>query len=102
MFQKSKIEKCIEEATVDCYDEDECYTGFHTMMTDNLSFPFTARVVGEKVLVQTVDTTDRGIVAICEKGGREYRVDVLDLHLEPALRGKEWIDAYRSWLGENA
>jgi hypothetical protein len=48
---KRKLDRLIEEATVDAYDESEQAIGFLTMMQDNMPCPFPARVVGELVEV---------------------------------------------------
>jgi hypothetical protein len=41
----------IEEATVDCYNEDEEHSGLLTMVQDNVVCPFRAKVIGEDVTV---------------------------------------------------
>ena len=48
---KLNLQKLIERATVDCYDEYEQRAGFCATLDDNLGFPFEANVVGEKVKV---------------------------------------------------
>ena len=39
-----KLDKMIEEATVDCYDELEQASGFYTMIEDHLAVPFATEV----------------------------------------------------------
>ena len=41
-----KLDKMIEEATVDCYDELEQASGFYTMIEDHLAVPFATKVLG--------------------------------------------------------
>jgi len=41
-----KLDKMIEEATVDCYDELEQASGFYTMIEDHLAVPFATQVLG--------------------------------------------------------
>jgi hypothetical protein len=36
----ARLDELIEEATVDCYDEEEQATGFFTMIDENLASPF--------------------------------------------------------------
>ncbi|GAA2617268.1 hypothetical protein GCM10010399_55330 [Dactylosporangium fulvum] len=55
-LSRSQLDALVEEATVDCYNEDEQLTGLFTMIEDNLALPFTTEVLG-------VD----GIVAICHR-----------------------------------
>ena len=45
-----KLDKMIEEATVDCYDELEQASGFYTMIEDHLAVPFATRALGAEVL----------------------------------------------------
>lgn len=98
-----RTRKMIEEAIVDAYDEAEQEVGFLTMMQDRLPCPLTALVVGEEVKVTGFDIGPggRGIVAICRRKGRVYRTGVLALQWsEKRPKGSEWIEAYRTWLGD--
>ncbi|MDQ3576522.1 MAG: calcium-binding protein [Actinomycetota bacterium] len=90
----------IAEATVDCYDDSECVTGFHTMLDDNLVVPFQTMMLGVDVTVTSLDLTeDEHIVAVCSRGRSKQRVPILDLPLPtPQPEGAEWIDAYRRWV----
>ena len=96
-----RLNALIEQATVDCYNEDEQVTGLFTMIEDNLGLPFQTSVLGVSVTVAKVDLTDTNqIVAICQRDGLRQAIPILDLPLPaPAPRGAEWIEAYRRWLG---
>ena len=39
--KRAVLDALIAEATVDCYNESECVTGFYTMLEDNLGLPLT-------------------------------------------------------------
>ncbi len=93
------LDKLIEEATVDCYNESEEVTGIFTMIEDNQAVPFATKMLGVEVTVERVDLNDADeIVAICRRGREKLRVPVIDLPLpEPKPKGAEWIDAYRRW-----
>lgn len=69
------------------------------MLQDQLTVPFTTKVMGVDVVVEKIDTTESDeIVAVCTRGGQRQRISVLDLPLpRPAPVGSEWIDAYRRW-----
>jgi hypothetical protein len=54
-IDKKELDKMIEEATVDCYNEDEAFTGILYTLADNLSFPFKAKVMGESVEIIGID-----------------------------------------------
>jgi len=93
------LDKLIEEATVDCYNDSEEITGIFTMLEENLTVPFATKLLGLEVVVERVDLNKAGeIVAVCRHGRERQRVPVIDLPLpEPKPEGAEWIDAYRRW-----
>ena len=95
----SKLDKLIEEATVDCYNDSEEATGIFTMLEENLAVPFTTTMFGVEATVERVDMNDAGeIVAVCRSGPERQKVPVIDLPLpKPKPKGAEWIDAYRRW-----
>lgn len=97
----AELDAMVEDATVDCYNEDEQVTGLLTMIDDNLVTPFESLVLGIDITVEEVDLTDNGqIVAICSRGGQRQAIPILDLPLPtPAPEGAEWIEAYRRWVG---
>jgi len=90
----------IAEATVDCYNDSECVTGFYTMIDEHLDVPFQTEVLGLDVTVTGVDLGgDDQIVAICARDRGRGRIPILDLPLPtPPPGGVEWIEAYRRWL----
>ena len=93
------LDKLIEEATVDCYNESEEVTGIFTLLEENLTVPFITTILGVKVTVERVDLNKAGeVVAVCRRGRERQRVPVIDLPLpDPKPEGAEWIDAYRRW-----
>jgi hypothetical protein len=95
------LDKLIEEATVDCYDESEQAIGLCTMIEENLAVPFKTKILGVDVSVTGIETGDDGIAkAICERGRERQLISVTDLPLpKPSPEGAEWIAAYRRWLG---
>ena len=97
--KRTVLDALIAEATVDCYDESECVTGFYTMLEDNIAVPFQTVVLGVDVTVTGVDLTEDGqITAVCTRGKAKQRIPILDLPLPtPPPKGAEWIDAYLRW-----
>jgi hypothetical protein len=93
------LDALIAEATVDCYNESECVTGFFTMLEDSIAVPFQTVVLGVDVTVTRVDLSEDGqITAVCTRGKAKQRISILDLPLPtPPPEGTEWIDAYRRW-----
>jgi hypothetical protein len=100
-LRTAHLDKLIEEATVDCYNESEEVTGIFTMLEENLAVPFPTTLLGVEVTVERVDLNKAGeIVAVCRRGRERLRVPVIDLPLpEVHPKGAEWIDAYRRWAG---
>ena len=95
------LRKLIEEAIVDCYTEDEQHGAFLVMFQDQVLCPFKALVVGEEVEVRGFDWdgTPQGIVAICRRKGRTFRVNATALQWAGRPPGgADWFDAYRAWL----
>lgn len=99
-LSEADLDALIDEATVDCYNEDEELTGFAVMLQDNLTLPFETTVLGVTVTVNEIRQTATGIAAICVRGKHRQAIPLLDLQLpDPPPRGAEWIAAYRHWAG---
>lgn len=96
-----RVRPLIEQALVDCHTEDEQHGAFLVVLDDHVACPFKARVVGEEVEVRSFDWdgSSQGIVAICRRKGRHYRVNVTALEWSGRPpTGAIWFDAYRAWL----
>ena len=93
------LDKLIDEATVDCYNEPEELAGIITMLEENLAVPFTTTLLGVEVTVERIEMNDADeLVAVCRLGRKRQGVPVLYLPLpEPPPRGAEWIEAFRRW-----
>ena len=100
-FTTKYLDKLIEEATTDAYNESEQAGGFFTMIEENLALPFVTQVLGQEVTIAKIDITKRDeIVAICARGKVTQAIPILDLPMpKPRPEGAEWIDAYRRWYG---
>lgn len=98
-----KLEKLIEEATVDAYGPAEQALGFYTMIEEHVRFPFMAKAVEEDVLVLAIDIDDEGdeLVARCRRRGRLYQIRLLELKIPKSVPGREWISAYFQFQGKN-
>jgi calcium binding protein len=98
-LSREALDAMVAEATVDCYNDSECVTGFYTMLDEHLAVPFQTSVLGVDVTVAGIDLTDdEQVVAVCVRGRSRQRIPVLDLPLPtPAPEGAEWIEAYRVW-----
>ena len=97
----AKLDKMIEEATVDANGESEQAMGFFTLLEERLELPFKTKVLGVEVTVDRLDMTDdEQVVGICSRGKWRQSVSILDLTLpNPPPKGAEWIEAFRCWAG---
>jgi hypothetical protein len=100
-FTTKYLDKLIEEATTDAYNESEQAGGFFALIEENLALPFVTQMLGQEVTVAKIDITKRDeIVAICARGKVTQAIPILDLPMpKPRPEGAEWIDAYRRWYG---
>lgn len=70
-----------EEATVDCYDEDEQVTGLFTMIEDTSLSLSRPRCWGPPSR-SSVDRRGSGqIVAVCSRDGLRQAISILDLSM---------------------
>jgi len=104
-MDQERLRDLFEEATVDCNDEDEQFTGiFYALAEGGLNWPLQARVMGDLVEVVDLDgkssSPRRGIVALIRRGDQEYPVALADLEfVDPDPASAEWLEVYRYWLG---
>ena len=103
MVDKERIEELLQEATVDCYGEEEEFTGILYTLDERLGFPLRARVLGVQVQVVGLDdgrsSPRRGIVARVKRAGQEYRISLADLEfIDPDPQSAEWLAMYQQWL----
>ena len=98
-LSKAELDRLVEEAVVDCYNESEQATGLYTMIEENLLVPFETEVLGVPITVTGFDITDDDqIVAICKGCTFRQKIPILELPLPtPRPAGSEWIAAYRHW-----
>jgi hypothetical protein len=96
---RADLERLVEEAIVDAYNESEQRCGLFTMIEDRLAVPFETEVLGVPVTVERIDLTEaEEVVAICRRGRMRQRIAVLELPLpSPPPDGAQWIEAYRYW-----
>ena len=104
-MDQKRLDELLEEATVDCYGEEEQFSGVFATLEDNLKFPLQAKALGNVVEVVGLDSDRssirRGIVAIARREEQEHRVSLSELEfIDPDSTSAEWLAMYRYWLGE--
>jgi hypothetical protein len=100
---KEELDRMIEDAVVDCYDEEEVFMGILYTLEGGMSFPFKAKALGETVEVIGIDTgvssRGRGVIATVRKQGREYSMGLAELEIEPDdTENAKWLEMYHYWL----
>lgn len=103
-MDEDKLNALLEEATVDCYDEEEEFAGILCTLDERLSFPLQAIALGEPVEVVALDESRsslrRGVIARVRKDDHEYLMALAELEfVDPDSTSAEWLAAYRYWLG---
>lgn len=100
-FDPFRLRSLIAEATTDSTDESDEHAGLLSMIREEVSCPFGARVQGEDVECIRFEwpKTGYGLNAVCQtKKGKTRVVDICLLEVcEPLPRGYEWIEAYFAW-----
>ena len=104
MIDQNRLEKLLEKAAVDCYDEEEVFWGGWSTLDNKLNFPLQAPALGEPVEVIGLDDTRSslrpGILATVRKGGQEYQMALSELEfVNPDPTSAEWLALYSYWLG---
>jgi hypothetical protein len=97
-----RLEKLAEEAMIDCYNDWEVYAGWACTIEDNLPLPLKCSVLGEEATLVAVEPDDSGtaVLGVVKRKGKKLRMPVQDIEpLDKRVKGLEWIDAYRHWLG---
>ena len=102
-MNRERLEALIEEATIDCYDEYEAFSGMEATLTDELAFPLKAIALGDPVTVTGIDqksSPERGLMVTVAKAGTSYAFPLSELELvDPDPASAEWVAAYKLWLG---
>jgi hypothetical protein len=95
----AQLDKLIEEATVDCYNDEEQLSGFFSMMEDNLALPFATRVLGVEASVVAIEMDDeRPQSRVCaQRRAATHRSDRSAASL--AAAGRRGMDCGVSALG---
>lgn len=102
MIPEERLEALLEEATIDCYDEEEEFAGVLISVDENVHWPLPAELAGTSVEVLGLDesssSTRRGIVARIRRGGKEYTAALADLTFDDVDETSgEWLAMFRWW-----
>ncbi|MEK6893051.1 MAG: calcium-binding protein [Nanoarchaeota archaeon] len=92
------FEKIIEDATVDCKDEDEQISGWECILGDNITTPCKCRVGKEGAILNEIRQDEHSpfILGIIEINKKKIRTPIEDIFLEDS-ESMIFIDAYKYW-----
>jgi hypothetical protein len=90
-ISKARLDELIDEAIVDCWGAGEEHTALLTMSEERVVCPFRAKLIGETIEVRRFEwpRSGYGLITVCRRKGRAYRVDVNSL---------EWLNLFRKAL----
>ncbi len=95
------LDRVIETIVVDCYNDDEVYTAFLTVIEEEVALPATASLLRTPLTIAELDYTDpaRGLVAKCHTPQGTGEAAFADVAF-PADTLAAWLHAaYRHRLG---
>jgi len=95
----------LDEATADCYDEEEAFTGVLISVDENVAWPLRAELAGMPVEVLGLDGSAsglrRGLVAHIRRDGEEYQAGLVDLTFaDVEATSAEWLALARWWAAQ--
>lgn len=98
VLSDKRYAEIIEDSTVDCYDEYEEVAGFASMLHENVSVPFGAKIANAPVKIIDFESEGTRVVAKIETGGKISCVDLRDIEPDQSdQQSLEWILAYQRW-----
>lgn len=101
-ISQERIQELLEEATIDCYDEEEAFSGVVITLAENLHFPLQAEALGDRVevidVLETASGLRGGVVAQIRKNGKEYTIGLSQLtFIDPDPESAELLAMYEYW-----
>lgn len=102
--EDAQLDDLIASTTLGATDDAAALAAFARAIGDSLKLPIFGLVLGERVQLDGVELARirRGIVAKLRKGGRSWRVSLLDVVLPGRSRGVLLVRAYQRWAGAPA
>lgn len=100
-FDETEHRDAIDEACVDCYGPSEQFLGLFNMAEQEMTFPFSATVMGESVeIISAVPSQldSLGIDLVVQRNGNEYPIAATSIELaDPLPDGHIYLAAYLRW-----
>ncbi len=102
-ISQEEIDRMIDEATVDCYNEHEAFVGVVCYLSDEMSFPFRAKWLGDVVEVIGIDDEESGyekeVMAQILTEEDEYTIALDELEPMPDdTVNSKYFEMYEYWI----
>lgn len=96
--QKKLYEKIIEDATVDCKDEDEQAAGWECVLCDNINTPCNCIIGKEKAILEKIGFGDNtnAVIGVVKLNKAKMRILLQDITLKNT-EAMRYINAYKYW-----
>ena len=97
--QKIRYEKIIEDATVDCKDEDEQISGWESIFENNIITPCKCIVGKDEASLEEIRQDEHlpSILGVIRINNKKIRTPIQDIVLEDSNMN-EYIEAYKYWM----
>lgn len=90
------FEKIIEEATVDCHDEEEQLSGWACMLEDNIPTPCKCFIGKKEARLDKIEQGENDILGLVKIDKLKIRTPIEDVKLEDE-KMRIYINAYKHW-----
>lgn len=92
--------KIAEEATVDCYNEYEVFSGWQAYLESEIDLPCRCRVDKKEGTLLGFDTAEPGLalLAIVNIDGNQYKLDATTVRIPEKEKGSKYLEAFKKWL----
>lgn len=102
MISEERLQELLDEAIVDCYDEEEEFSGVLISIDENVAWPLPAQLAGMPVEVLGLDESAsnlrRGIQARIRRDGKVQRASLIDLTFgDVDETSAEWLALFHWW-----
>lgn len=96
--QKKLYEKIIEDATIDCHDDEEQILGWDNLLDENITTPCSCKIGKQEAVLEKIDFDDKGeaLVGVIKLNKIKMRILLQDIILDNPETMK-YINAYKYW-----
>lgn len=99
-MQSNNLDQIIEDATIDAYDISEQISGFQVLMEDEDLCPFSVELLGQSIQISQIIVVHDRLVGIYRQNNARHTIDLLNIKLDPNMKGYQYLAAYKKWSGE--